>query len=66
MTGHIGDLPHAIEDGDELDWHLAGKTPAVFLDYDGTLTPIVDRRRTHSSPRRITCKGPWGLSGLAP
>ena len=43
MTRHIGDLPHAIDDGEELDRHLAGRRPVVFLDYDGTLTPIVDR-----------------------
>src|ERR687895_2192558 len=43
MTKHIGDLPHALEDGDRLGRDLAGKLPAVFLDYDGTLTPIVDR-----------------------
>ena len=43
MARNIGDLPHALEDGDELVRYLAGKTPAVFLDYDGTLTPIVDR-----------------------
>jgi trehalose 6-phosphate phosphatase len=43
MARHIGDLPHALEDGDELVRHLAGRRPAVFLDYDGTLTPIVDR-----------------------
>jgi trehalose 6-phosphate phosphatase len=41
MARNIGDLPHALEDG--LSRRLAGKTPAVFLDYDGTLTPIVDR-----------------------
>lgn len=39
----IGDLPHALEDGDPLARGLAGRRPAVFLDYDGTLTPIVDR-----------------------
>ena len=43
MTRHIGDLPHAIDDGEGLDRHLAGRRPAVLLDYDGTLTPIVDR-----------------------
>jgi len=43
MAGHIGDLPHALEDGDRLVRDLAGRRPAVFLDYDGTLTPIVDR-----------------------
>src|ERR687885_372261 len=43
MADHIDDLPHALAHGDELVWQLAGKVPAVFLDYDGTLTPIVDR-----------------------
>ena len=43
MPRHIGDLPHALGDGDQLARHLAGRRPAVFLDYDGTLTPIVDR-----------------------
>lgn len=43
MARHIGDLPHAISDGELLAKRLEGKTPAVFLDYDGTLTPIVDR-----------------------
>ncbi len=43
MARHIGDLPHALEDEDQLAHDLAGRRPAVFLDYDGTLTPIVDR-----------------------
>jgi trehalose-phosphatase len=43
MANYIGDLPHALAHGDELVRRLAGKVPAVFLDYDGTLTPIVDR-----------------------
>jgi trehalose 6-phosphate phosphatase len=43
MARQIGDLPHALEDGDQLVQDLAGRRPAVFLDYDGTLTPIVDR-----------------------
>ena len=43
MSRNIGHLSHTLEDGDELVRHLAGKMPAVFLDYDGTLTPIVDR-----------------------
>jgi trehalose 6-phosphate phosphatase len=47
MARHIGDLPPALADGDRINEglarRLAGKTPAVFLDYDGTLTPIVAR-----------------------
>ena len=43
MARQIGDLPHALENGNELARRLAGRRPAVFLDYDGTLTPIVDR-----------------------
>lgn len=43
----INDLPHALRsDGElerELERRLRGKSPAVFLDYDGTLTPIVER-----------------------
>ena len=43
MARQISDLPHALKDGDRLVQDLAGRRPAVFLDYDGTLTPIVDR-----------------------
>jgi trehalose-phosphatase len=43
MAKPIGNLPHALTHGDELVRRLIGKVPAVFLDYDGTLTPIVDR-----------------------
>jgi trehalose 6-phosphate phosphatase len=43
MATNVSDLPHALAHGDELARRLAGKVPAVFLDYDGTLTPIVDR-----------------------
>jgi trehalose-phosphatase len=38
----IAELPHALGSR-ELAERLAGAEPAVFLDYDGTLTPIVDR-----------------------
>jgi trehalose 6-phosphate phosphatase len=45
--GEISDLPHALavqgDLKDDLEQRLEGKPPAVFLDYDGTLTPIVDR-----------------------
>jgi trehalose 6-phosphate phosphatase len=43
MARNISDLPHGITHGDQFSTRLNGKTPAVFLDYDGTLTPIVDR-----------------------
>lgn len=43
MTGLIADLPSALEHSGDIRKQLAGKRPAVFLDYDGTLTPIVDR-----------------------
>ncbi len=39
MARQIEDLPHALEDGDRLARDMEGRTPAVFLDYDGTLTP---------------------------
>ncbi len=39
----LGELPHALHNQSQLDQRLQGKTPAIFLDYDGTLTPIVDR-----------------------
>jgi alpha,alpha-trehalase len=39
----IQDLPSALQGLAEIAAALEGRTPAVFLDYDGTLTPIVDR-----------------------
>lgn len=39
----IGDLPNALAHRDEVGRRLAGRRLAVFLDYDGTLTPIVSR-----------------------
>jgi trehalose 6-phosphate phosphatase len=39
----LHDLPHALDHLDAIDRRLAARTRAVFLDYDGTLTPIVDR-----------------------
>lgn len=38
---HIRKLPSALEEFDHIQELLAGKQVAVFLDYDGTLTPIV-------------------------
>src|SRR5438309_4660331 len=43
MTRQIDNLPHALDEGQALAQGFAGKRPAVFLDYDGTLTPIRDR-----------------------
>src|SRR5438876_12456173 len=43
MVRQIGDLPHVLGEGEALTRRFAGKQPAVFLDYDGTLTPIRDR-----------------------
>jgi trehalose-phosphatase len=39
---HLRDLPDALEDHD-LTRLLDRRSVAIFLDYDGTLTPIVDR-----------------------
>ena len=46
MTVHastVRDLPDALHDEGLFRERLAGRRPAVFLDYDGVLTPIVDR-----------------------
>lgn len=39
----LRELPSALEHSSEIARLLSGKQAAVFLDYDGTLTPIVDR-----------------------
>jgi len=39
----VRDLPSALQNEGLFDRQLAGRRPAVFLDYDGVLTPIVDR-----------------------
>ncbi|MEJ7843157.1 MAG: trehalose-phosphatase [Rubrobacter sp.] len=43
MARGISHLPHALLDGGGLVRRLSGRRPVVFLDYDGTLTPIVER-----------------------
>ncbi len=43
MARQISDLPHALAESEALMKRFAGKLPAVFLDYDGTLTPIRER-----------------------
>ena len=37
------ELPNAADRWEEIARLMRGKRPAVFLDYDGTLTPIVER-----------------------
>jgi hypothetical protein len=44
MTGKKWpELPSALESMEEIKRGLNGQQPALFLDYDGTLTPIVPR-----------------------
>jgi trehalose-phosphatase len=54
----IRDLPSAVERAPDLNADLAGRTPAVFLDYDGTLTPIVPdpRHATLPEPTRAALR----------
>jgi trehalose 6-phosphate phosphatase len=40
---NVRDLPDALDREDELRRFLSGRRLALFLDYDGTLTPIVER-----------------------
>jgi trehalose-phosphatase len=47
----IADPPPAIESFEEIS-ALLGEKPAVFLDYDGTLTPIVDDPEAANIGRR--------------
>jgi trehalose 6-phosphate phosphatase len=43
MARTIADLPNALTDPEFLRHRPASQRPAVFLDYDGVLTPIVAR-----------------------
>lgn len=42
--------PSALEHRDEIGRRLAGRRPAVFLDYDGTLSPIAPRPEMAALP----------------
>jgi len=42
-TASIADLPHVMRDEARFAERLGGRGPAVFTDYDGVLTPIVER-----------------------
>jgi trehalose 6-phosphate phosphatase len=64
----IAELPNALRSDAELAARLAGRRPAVFLDYDGTLTPIVDRPedalisdRMREAVRRLARRFPVGV-----
>jgi alpha,alpha-trehalase len=48
-------LANALDRGAEIRSRLAGKRAAVFLDYDGTLTPIVDRPELAVLSRSMRC-----------
>ncbi len=52
MTGSrsIRDLPSALTRRDEISRRMRGRTPVVFLDYDGTLAPIAPRPELASMP----------------
>src|SRR5215470_12977731 len=43
MARRVGDLQNALGEAEALAGHFALRRPVVFLDYDGTLTPIRDR-----------------------
>jgi trehalose-phosphatase len=43
LASNVRDLPSALEHRDELRTLLSGRRVGIFLDYDGTLTPIVER-----------------------
>jgi trehalose 6-phosphate phosphatase len=53
-THSILALPHALHDADRLRALIGDRSPAVFLDYDGVLAPIVDdpARATLDEPGR--------------
>jgi trehalose 6-phosphate phosphatase len=59
-SSSIADLPNALH-GDELTRRIGEARPAVFLDYDGTLTPIVDRPQDAIISERVR----EAVSGLA-
>lgn len=42
-TRSADELPSALESGEAIAAELVGRRPAFFLDYDGTLTPIVSQ-----------------------
>jgi alpha,alpha-trehalase len=61
----LRDLPLALERTSEIAGLVAGRRPAVFLDYDGTLTPIVERPEDALLPEE-TRAAVARLAGLVP
>ncbi|HYU33224.1 MAG TPA: trehalose-phosphatase [Thermoanaerobaculia bacterium] len=60
--------PSALERWDEIERRFAGRCPAVFLDYDGTLAPIAPRPELATLPeptrevlRRLARRGPVAI-----
>ena len=49
----VRELPDALSRIEEIRERLDGVTPAVFLDYDGTLTPIVERPEDALLPETV-------------
>jgi trehalose-phosphatase len=64
-TPAVRDLPLALEHAPEIAGLIAGRRPAVFLDYDGTLTPIVERPEDALLPEE-TRAAVARLAGLLP
>ncbi|MBL6946371.1 MAG: trehalose-phosphatase [Rhodospirillales bacterium] len=67
MSMNFSDLPSAFDRSEEVNERLAGKKLAIFLDYDGTLTPIVDRPEMAilSESARTIVRGLAGRCSLA-
>ena len=61
MGRSISDLPNALAAKAGLQKAMGGRRPAVFLDYDGVLTPIVD----HPEDARISAAMGDVVRGLA-
>jgi trehalose-phosphatase len=64
----MGKDRNALERWDEIERRLAGRCPAVFLDYDGTLSPIAPRPELATLPeptravlRRLAGRGPVAI-----